>query len=57
VPLNRDATRIIINLTWASAKDLTRTLKEDDRWWAEEDVAAAVQEQPKEIAVEKAAGK
>ena len=56
VPLNRDATRIIINLTWASAKDLTRTLKEDDRWWAEEDVAAAVQEKPKEIAVEKAAG-
>lgn len=49
VPLNRDATRIIINMTWASSKDLTRELKEDDRWWAEEDVAAAVQE-PKKVA-------
>jgi len=57
VPLNRDATRIIINLTWASAKDLSRKLKDDDRWWAEEDVAAAVQEKEKEIAADAAAGR
>ncbi|MGB7923002.1 MAG: hypothetical protein WCF57_07135 [Pyrinomonadaceae bacterium] len=42
IPLNRDATRIILNMTWASAKDLSRKLLEDDRWWAETNVEAAI---------------
>jgi len=44
VPLNRDATRIMLNLTWASAKDLSRKLEIDDRWWESKDAAAAVAE-------------
>jgi hypothetical protein len=53
VPLNRDATRIILNMTWASAKDLARKLVEDDRWWENKNVEAAVQD--KEISLEKGA--
>ena len=54
VPLNRDATRIILNMTWASAKDLSRKLVEDDRWWEDKNVEAAVQDN-KEMTLEKGA--
>ncbi|MDF0556160.1 hypothetical protein [Kamptonema sp. UHCC 0994] len=42
VPLNRDATRIIINMTWGCLDDEKRTLKDNDRWWAEKEVEAGV---------------
>lgn len=38
VPLTRDGTRIILNMTFASEKDLRRGLTGQDRWW--EDSAA-----------------
>jgi hypothetical protein len=41
IPLRRDVTRIILNLTWASTTDMQRTLSEDDRWWDNADVTAA----------------
>lgn len=44
VPLNQDANRIMLNLTWASAKDLSRELVIDDRWWERKDAQAAVAE-------------
>lgn len=44
VPLSQDATRIMLNLTWASAKDLSRELVIDDRWWERKDAKAAVAE-------------
>jgi hypothetical protein len=44
IPLNRDATRIILNMTWASTKDLSRDMVVDDRWWEHTDASAAVQE-------------
>jgi len=46
VPLNRDATRIMLNMTWASGKDLARAVVEDDRWWEHTDARAAVREAP-----------
>lgn len=54
IPLNKDATRIILNMTWASAKDLSRKLVEDDRWWEDKDVEAALQEN-QEMSLEKGA--
>jgi hypothetical protein len=42
VPLTEDGTRIILNMTWASAKDLDGELKGNDRWWEDQRVAAAV---------------
>jgi hypothetical protein len=33
VPLTRDGTRIILNMTFASEKDLRRGLTGQDRWW------------------------
>lgn len=44
IPLNRDATRIMLNMTWASNKDLARSLVVDDRWWEHTDAEAAVRE-------------
>jgi hypothetical protein len=44
IPLNQDATRIMLNLTWASTKDLSRELVVDDRWWERKDAQAAVAE-------------
>jgi hypothetical protein len=44
IPLNRDATRIMLNMTWASNKDLSRELVVDDRWWEHTDAREAVQE-------------
>jgi len=41
IPLRQDATRIILNMTWASAKDLNRNLDADDRWWDDANVSAA----------------
>jgi len=38
VPLSQDAVRIILNMTWAAAKDLAAAPQGDDRWW--EDAAA-----------------
>jgi hypothetical protein len=42
VPLNCDATRIILNMTWASASDLERGLHGNDRWWENPKAEAVV---------------
>lgn len=42
IPLREDATRIMLNMTWASQKDLKRTIKGDDRWWADAEASASV---------------
>ncbi|GAB2798464.1 HalD/BesD family halogenase [Streptomyces daliensis] len=46
VPLNEDARRIILNLTWAGERDLRGAPKGDDRWWenSEAQAASAVQD-------------
>lgn len=41
IPLNQDATRIILNMTWADEKHITNLLHSDDRWWEDENVKAA----------------
>jgi hypothetical protein len=41
IPLNEDATRIILNMTWAAEKDLARGLHGNDRWWEDQHVEAA----------------
>ncbi len=41
IPLNEDATRIILNMTWAAEKDLTRNLHGNDRWWEDQHAEAA----------------
>jgi len=41
VPLNEDATRIILNMTWADEKHLDRNLHGNDRWWENEHAEAA----------------
>jgi hypothetical protein len=41
VPLNQDGRRIILNMTWASAKDLEGAPVGDDRWWENSEVDAA----------------
>ncbi|MGV9567156.1 HalD/BesD family halogenase [Streptomyces sp. NPDC003480] len=41
VPLREDATRIILNMTWAGARDLNRDIAADDRWWDDPGVSAA----------------
>lgn len=43
VPLTTDATRIILNMTFASAADLRRGLSGDDRWWEDSAAEAATQ--------------
>jgi len=40
-PLRCAATRIILNMTWASAADLQRPLQGDDRWWEDARAKAA----------------
>jgi len=40
VPLNRDATRIMLNMTWGSIEDKSKKLFVNDRWWAEKEVEA-----------------
>lgn len=42
VPLNRDTTRIILNMTWGSPEDQTKQLAGDDRWWDDANVPAAL---------------
>lgn len=42
VPLNREATRIMLNLTWASSKEASHNLVGDDRWFENPNVSAAV---------------
>lgn len=42
VPLSQDATRIILNMTWAAAKDLGRAPEGDDRWWEDADAKAGL---------------
>ena len=34
IPLEADATRTMLNMTWASNADLDRPLVGDDRWWS-----------------------
>ncbi|MFL1548596.1 HalD/BesD family halogenase [Pseudomonas sp. E2-15] len=41
IPLNEDATRIILNMTWAAEKDLVRNLHGNDRWWEDQHAEAA----------------
>jgi hypothetical protein len=41
VPLNRDTTRVILNMTWAAEKDLRRSLDGEDRWWEDSTAEAA----------------
>jgi hypothetical protein len=43
VPLTRDATRVILNMTWAADADLRRAVTGADRWWEDSDVDAARQ--------------
>ena len=43
VPLTSDATRIILNMTFASEADLRRGLTGDDRWWEDSAATAATQ--------------
>lgn len=38
VPLEKDALRVILNMTWASLADTQKKLLVDDRWWAEDEV-------------------
>ncbi|MDJ0838212.1 MAG: ArpA protein [Acidobacteriota bacterium] len=42
VPLTREATRIILNMTWACKEDIENPLAWDDRWWENKDVTEAV---------------
>ncbi|MFG3117967.1 L-lysine 4-chlorinase BesD [Streptomyces sp. NPDC048197] len=41
IPLREDATRIILNMTWAGDRDMKRELDADDRWWDDANVSAA----------------
>ncbi|HEY0640242.1 MAG TPA: hypothetical protein VGD67_21645 [Pseudonocardiaceae bacterium] len=43
VPLSRDGLRIILNMTFASERDLRRDLTGADRWWEDEEAEAATQ--------------
>lgn len=40
IPLNREATRIMLNMTWASRQELQFHVDGDDRWWSDEHAAA-----------------
>jgi hypothetical protein len=42
VPLNRDATRIILNMTWGSLEDESKKMIYSDRWWSKEEVDAGI---------------
>ena len=41
IPLNEDATRIILNMTWADEKYLDKNLHGNDRWWENQHAEAA----------------
>ena len=42
VPLNKDVTRIMLNMTWAAHSDIEKnSLNEDDRWWSYENASKA----------------
>lgn len=42
VPLNKDVTRIMLNMTWAAHSDIEKnSLNEDDRWWSDENASKA----------------
>lgn len=41
IPLNEDATRIILNMTWADEKHEDKHLQGDDRWWEDRHAKAA----------------
>lgn len=43
VPLNQDATRIILNMTWATEHQTDKKLQGQDRWWDDEKAPAANQ--------------
>jgi len=43
IPLNVDATRIILNMTWADEKHIDKNLHGNDRWWEDQHVEAAEQ--------------
>jgi hypothetical protein len=45
VPLGRDGCRIILNMTWTSAKDLSGGLAGSDRWWEDSQAPAATKVQ------------
>lgn len=42
VPLNRDATRIMLNMTWGCEQDKHRNLLGNDRWWGDKEVEAGI---------------
>lgn len=42
LPLRRETTRIMLNMTWAAQKDLDRQITGDDRWWDDASVSAAL---------------
>lgn len=41
IPLNKDATRVILNMTWAAESDARDKHRGDDRWWEDESASAA----------------
>jgi len=45
VPLNTDTTRIILNMTWAGQRDISKRLAWDDRWWDDAKVSEAKPDQ------------
>jgi len=46
VPLNTDTTRIILNMTWAGQRDISKRLAWDDRWWDDAKASEAKTDQP-----------
>ena len=38
VPLNRDVTRIMLNMTWGCIEEQSKNMTENDRWWTEKKV-------------------
>jgi hypothetical protein len=49
MPLVTDTTRIMLNMTWASARDLARPVGGDDRWWTAAEAPAAVSVAPEGV--------
>lgn len=45
VPLSKDGLRIILNMTWASERDLRRGVAGADRWWEDDNAEAATKVQ------------
>ena len=56
IPLRSDATRIMLNMTFASQKDLDRDVTEEDRWWADANAAATVSIPPVSAPTENLSG-